>query len=208
VILVVGLITEIPGFWDFLTYTLEMDWMFDVLDVAPAWDVVHADDGDVIVGSFESTVDIGATTLTSAGDDDVLLLKMSAAGQLAWAHGFGDAEEQWGLSVAVDDAGAIHVSGRYRSSIDFGDGVHSGELTKNLFYARFDDAGDVMKSRGFSLGTQLDPPYGSPAQRRVAVTPEGDAIIATLLTGTASFDAFDVAATPGSNDALLLRLSH
>jgi branched-chain amino acid transport system permease protein len=28
--LVVGLITEIPGFWDFLTYTLEMDWMFDV----------------------------------------------------------------------------------------------------------------------------------------------------------------------------------
>ena len=28
--LVVGLITEIPGFWDFLTYTLEMDWMYDV----------------------------------------------------------------------------------------------------------------------------------------------------------------------------------
>jgi branched-chain amino acid transport system permease protein len=28
--LVVGMITEIPGFWDFLTYTLNLDWMADV----------------------------------------------------------------------------------------------------------------------------------------------------------------------------------
>ncbi len=28
--LLVGLITEIPGFWDFLTYTLNADWMYDV----------------------------------------------------------------------------------------------------------------------------------------------------------------------------------
>ena len=28
--LVVGLITEIPGFWDFLTYSLNLDWMADV----------------------------------------------------------------------------------------------------------------------------------------------------------------------------------
>ncbi len=28
--LVVGLITEIPGFWDFLTYRLDVDWMYDV----------------------------------------------------------------------------------------------------------------------------------------------------------------------------------
>jgi branched-chain amino acid transport system permease protein len=28
--LVVGLITEIPGFWDYLSYSLEWDWMFDV----------------------------------------------------------------------------------------------------------------------------------------------------------------------------------
>lgn len=28
--LVVGLITEIPGFWDFFTYTLDSDWMADV----------------------------------------------------------------------------------------------------------------------------------------------------------------------------------
>jgi len=28
--LVVGLIMEIPGFWDFLTYTLNWDWMMDV----------------------------------------------------------------------------------------------------------------------------------------------------------------------------------
>ncbi len=28
--LIVGLITEIPGFWDFLTYTFDSDWMADV----------------------------------------------------------------------------------------------------------------------------------------------------------------------------------
>ncbi len=28
--LVVGLITEIPGFWDYLTYTFEVEWMYDV----------------------------------------------------------------------------------------------------------------------------------------------------------------------------------
>jgi branched-chain amino acid transport system permease protein len=28
--LVVGLIMEIPGFWDFVTYTFDVDWMADV----------------------------------------------------------------------------------------------------------------------------------------------------------------------------------
>ncbi len=28
--LVVGMITEIPGFWDFITYTMNWDWMLDV----------------------------------------------------------------------------------------------------------------------------------------------------------------------------------
>ncbi len=28
--IVVGLITELPGFWDFLTYTFDIDWMADV----------------------------------------------------------------------------------------------------------------------------------------------------------------------------------
>ena len=28
--LVVGLITELPGFWDFATYTFEVEWMYDV----------------------------------------------------------------------------------------------------------------------------------------------------------------------------------
>ena len=28
--LVVGLITELPGFWDFVTYTFEVEWMYDV----------------------------------------------------------------------------------------------------------------------------------------------------------------------------------
>ena len=28
--LVVGLITEIPGFWDFMTYTFDANWMYDV----------------------------------------------------------------------------------------------------------------------------------------------------------------------------------
>jgi branched-chain amino acid transport system permease protein len=28
--LVVGMITEIPGFWDFITYTFNLDWMANV----------------------------------------------------------------------------------------------------------------------------------------------------------------------------------
>ena len=28
--LVVGMITELPGFWDFFTYTFEADWMIDI----------------------------------------------------------------------------------------------------------------------------------------------------------------------------------
>jgi branched-chain amino acid transport system permease protein len=27
---VVGMITEIPGFWDFFTYTFDIDWMANV----------------------------------------------------------------------------------------------------------------------------------------------------------------------------------
>ncbi len=169
---------------------------------------ITADDGDALIGSLAGTVDFDGTSVTSFGDDDVLFAKMSAGGQLAWVKHFGGAAEDWGFGVAVDDDGGIHISGHFQQGIVFGSESHTGAASNNLFYARFDTAGLLERSRGFSFPGQTAPPYGWPSRRRLAIAPNGDAVIVTHLTDTATLDDQELTTVAGSNDALVVRLAH
>lgn len=81
--------------------------------------------GNVIVtGNFYSTADFdpdGATVfnLTSAGDQDAFILKLSSTGSLVWAENIGGTSSDNGNSLAVDDAGNIYLAGSYFAQADF-----------------------------------------------------------------------------------------
>ncbi|WP_437947815.1 hypothetical protein WME98_45060 [Sorangium sp. So ce296] len=107
-------------------------------------------EGNVFVGAaLFGTVTIGGETLASADTTDVLLLKLSPAGDALWARKFGDssADNPWGL--AVDSTGSPIMAGQTTSgSIDFGD----GPLPKGAFVARFYASGEHAWSKGLGGG--------------------------------------------------------
>jgi hypothetical protein len=60
-----------------------------------------------------------STTLTSNGSTDVIVAKLDASGNLAWAIAFGGAGMDWGEGIAVDGSGNVSVVGYYSDTVNF-----------------------------------------------------------------------------------------
>jgi hypothetical protein len=73
-----------------------------------------------MVGHFRASATFGATTLTSAGDQDVFLVKYSPAGDVIWARRAGGPQSDLGEHVAVDAVGNAYVTGYFYGASLFG----------------------------------------------------------------------------------------
>ena len=109
-----------------------------------------------VTGEFFGAATFGpgetnATTLTSAGGDDIFVAKYDASGDLVWAKRaggisvFGD----FGKDIAVDGAGNSYVTGTFNDSATFGPGeTNATTLTSavfdDIFVAKYDATGDLV----------------------------------------------------------------
>ncbi|MGK3963558.1 SBBP repeat-containing protein [Sorangium sp. So ce118] len=108
-------------------------------------DIASDADGNMFVsGAFFDTITIGDHTLSSASTTDILLLKLSPAGEPLWSKKFGDfyPDEPWALTV--DLRGNPLLSGTSDSGIDFGD----GPLPAGSFIAKLDASGKRIWTKG------------------------------------------------------------
>lgn len=116
-----------------------------------------------ITGGFKDTVDFdpgpGVNELTptpwspafplSNNTTDIFVAKYDSAGNLAWAHSFGNHYDDAGRGVAADRFGNVFVSGTYRrytwkDTVDFdpGPGVSTLSEYGNLFVLKLRKNGD------------------------------------------------------------------
>ena len=76
-----------------------------------------------VTGEFTNTSTIdataGDTTLTSAGNDDVFVLRLGPAGGLDWARRIGSTGNDGGQAIAFDGADNLYLSGYYAGTVDF-----------------------------------------------------------------------------------------
>ncbi|MBW6514298.1 MAG: T9SS type A sorting domain-containing protein, partial [Candidatus Syntrophosphaera sp.] len=79
-----------------------------------------ADGNCYITGRLSGSGDFGATTLYSAGNDDIFVAKLNEAGNWLWAERAGGTENDCGYAVAVDNDGNCLVTGEFQGSADFG----------------------------------------------------------------------------------------
>jgi DNA-binding beta-propeller fold protein YncE len=124
-------------------------------DPAPQWHIKCAIDssGEVLIaGSFEGQVSFGGGSLTSAGDADLFVAKLSGSGDHVWSRRFGDSSMQRGYGIAVDGPGNITIAGTLVGSIDFGSGPMMSAGNEDAFIARFDAAGQHVWSKHFGDG--------------------------------------------------------
>jgi hypothetical protein len=97
-----------------------------------------------VTGRFAGSVDFGTGLLTSAGGNDVFLVKLDPAGNAVFGKRAGDAAEQRGDGLAVDGSGNTLVTGRFAGALDFGGGPVVSAGSNDVFIAKFDSAGNLL----------------------------------------------------------------
>lgn len=168
---------------------------------------VDAAGNSYVVGRFSSaSVVFGSTTLTNAGNVDMLIVKYDSNGTPLWAKRAGGTGDDRANKIVVDARGNSYVTGYFNSaSITFGSTVLTSAGTYDIFVVKYDSGGNVVwaKSAG---GTSDDLPYS------IAIDDAGNSFIAgnflsTVLTfgsstlfSSTNFDMFilkyDSAGTP------------
>lgn len=114
-------------------------------------------DGNVIVtGHLQETTDFGGGALTSAGNDDIFVLKLDSDGAHVWSRVFGDDQEQAPWGVAVDSGNNIYLTGFFHGDISFGGAkLESGVAsTQDVFVVKLAPDGSHVWS--MSAGEDFD----------------------------------------------------
>ncbi|MDI1483576.1 hypothetical protein [Polyangium sp. y55x31] len=112
----------------------------------------------LVLGHLGGAADFGGGLLTSAGDTDVFIVKLSPAGAHVWSKRFGDANGQMAYGLGIDAAGNPSFAGSFKGTVDFGGGPISGnsDLSNDLFVAKLSPAGEYLSAARYGDGMPDD----------------------------------------------------
>lgn len=160
-----------------------------------------------LVGWFQGTVDFdpnaGTTNLTSAGDADIFVLKLTAMGNLVWAKRMGASGRDYGTGIAVDGSNNICTTGRFQSTVDFDPNAGTSNLTSagdnDIFVSKLDESGNLVWAKRIG-GTGADNGIG------VAADGSGNVYTTGRFQSTVDFDPSNCSAnlTSAGNDDICL----
>jgi outer membrane protein assembly factor BamB len=119
----------------------------DPLDQFPSTVAVDpTSDAVFVFGSFLGSLTLDArspeTKLMTAGQEDIFLARLDPSdGHLVWNERFGDFASDFGRALALDDKGALVVTGRYRGAVGFGETTLESVASQgDVFLAKLDPA--------------------------------------------------------------------
>jgi hypothetical protein len=104
--------------------------------------------------------------LTSAGNQDIFIVKYDPAGNVIWAKSAGGTGIDYGRGITCDKFGNIYVTGSYRlPSCTFGSTIltNTNTVGRSLFLVKYNDMGDVLWARNTENYDEYDnsSPYAS-----------------------------------------------
>jgi hypothetical protein len=153
----------------------------------------------LLTGTFFSTVEVDGTALTSAGENDILLAKLSPTGDVLWAKRYGGAGVDMLGAVARGPHDEIVLAGEFDGVTALGGAHLSAVAHRDVFVARYTSDAEHVWSKRFGTA-------GLNHALAVAV----DAAGGVLLTGTfdqgLDFGPGSLIAI-GSSDAFIVKLS-
>lgn len=154
--------------------------------------------GELVLGvEFTGTFDVD--TLSSVGDADVAVARMSQAGKPISATRLGGPSPQRVGALAVDDAGSIYLAGDFSGSIFAGVKQANSVGGRDGYVARLDGAGNVLWIHGFGgLGHDL--------AASVAAQDAGSLFVVGTFTGELNLDPGLGPLSAGGEDAFVAKL--
>ncbi len=159
------------------------------------WGISSLPDGtSLIVGRFENVALFGSgepneTELTSAGYEDIFVVRYNPDGTLAWATQAGGTSHDYGRSISSQSDGSSLVTGRFEGTALFGVGeVNETQLVsagdKDIFIAQYNTNGTLAWARragGNSGDTGSD----------ISVLSDGSSLVTGYFEGTSVFGSGD-----------------
>jgi len=114
-----------------------------------------------LTGYFESqTISFGANTLTTAGNNDIFVVKYDFSGNVLWAKSAGGNGEDYNKGLAIDADGNVYVAGGFESqTMSFGNISLTNSGNVDVFIAKYDASGNVLWSKSLG-GSNKDCAYG------------------------------------------------
>ena len=156
-----------------------------------------------VTGRFKETVTFGNTNLTSSGDNDVFIAKLSSAGSWQWAVKSGGQSSDFASGIVVDSNDNVFITGRFNESARFGgtDLTSSGGV-EDTFIAKLSSSGSwqwTIKAGGASYV------FG----HGIAIAPSGNAYFYTTgwLQENTTFSDFNLIASNGGSNLFIAQLS-
>ncbi|HWE38909.1 MAG TPA: SBBP repeat-containing protein [Isosphaeraceae bacterium] len=102
-----------------------------------------------ITGEYGNGAKVGGATLSTSGYEGVLVARLSSAGAVAWAKGFGAAGTDFGSAIAFDPTGGVVVAGQYQNAVPFGTTTLTSAGNSDAFVLRLDTSGNTTSAFGF-----------------------------------------------------------
>lgn len=161
-------------------------------------------------GYFSNTVDFdpgpGSFTLASAGNQDVFILKLDAAGNFLWAKSMGGIYTDWAQSIALDASGNIYLTGFFSDNADFDPGAGTFLLSAvgnlDVFVLKLDPAGNFLWAKG--VGGSSDD-----LGKSIGLNAAGEVLVTGYYTATTDFDpgaGIYNLSPAGASDSFVLKL--
>ncbi len=165
-------------------------------------------------GWFEGTADfdpgVGTANLTSAGGEDVFVLKLNSSGNYLWVKSLGGSSSDQGLSIAVDASGNIYTTGSFAGLVDFDPGAGTANLSTSgifdpdVFIQKIDASGNYLWAKSF-VGSFSDIGWS------ITVDASGNVYTTGYFFGTVDFDpgvgTANLSSTFGTIDVFVQKLS-
>jgi len=110
-------------------------------------DVAYSSDVDsegniYVAGTFRLFVSFGCEPLTSAGEDDIFILKLDSTGKCLWIRQAGGPGYQYAHSLVVDSKNNCTITGLIVDTCTFGTITLNDAL--RCYIAQYDDTGDCL----------------------------------------------------------------
>jgi len=97
-----------------------------------------------VAGYFTGTVSFGTTSLTSAGDKDMFLVKLNSSGTIQWAKKGGGTAADQAIDIKCDASNNIYTLGSHEGSATFGTTTIDNADGAKSFITKWDNSGNVL----------------------------------------------------------------
>jgi hypothetical protein len=171
------------------SFTRQWTRLFGTMWTDVAKEIAMDKVGNIYITGY---TELGLDGNTSAGGNDIYLVKYHSAGTKQWTKQLGSSADDNAEDIAVDENGNIYITGHTFGNLD--GNVNAGPGTSDLFIVKYNSSG--IKQWTKQLGTTF-PDYGE----GIAVDSNGDIYIAGH-----SYGNFDGNANNGIYDLLLIKL--